>query len=72
MSFDEHGEIIAGFDITNWVTFSNNSFARVKVGRLDPQAPPRKTLILHEDQIVWHRSFNQVRYRRRFLNSYKK
>ncbi|XP_077169341.1 vomeronasal type-2 receptor 26-like [Paroedura picta] len=60
VSFDEHGELRAGFDVTNWVTFSNNSFARVKVGRLDPQAPPRDTLILHEDQIVWHRSFNQV------------
>nr|XP_056720340.1 vomeronasal type-2 receptor 26-like [Euleptes europaea] len=58
--FDENGEVKAGFDVTNWVTFSNGSFARVKVGRLDPQAPPGKELILNDDQIVWHRTFNQV------------
>nr|XP_056720361.1 vomeronasal type-2 receptor 26-like [Euleptes europaea] len=58
--FDEHGELIAGFDVTNWVTFPNGSFARVKVGRLDPLAPPGKELTLNDDQIVWHRSFNQV------------
>ncbi|XP_077171449.1 vomeronasal type-2 receptor 26-like [Paroedura picta] len=58
--FDENGELNDGFDVTNWVTFPNGSFARVKVGRLDPQAPPGNELTLHEDQIVWHRTFNQV------------
>nr|XP_056720338.1 vomeronasal type-2 receptor 26-like [Euleptes europaea] len=58
--FDENGELKAGFDVTNWVTFPNGSFARVKVGRLDPQTLPGKELTLNDDQIVWHRTFNQV------------
>ncbi|XP_077169343.1 vomeronasal type-2 receptor 26-like [Paroedura picta] len=60
--FDDNGELIAGFDVTNWITFPNSSFARVKVGRLDPQAPPGKELTLHDDQMVWHTNFNQVEY----------
>ncbi|XP_077169318.1 vomeronasal type-2 receptor 26-like [Paroedura picta] len=58
--FDEKGELNVGFDVTNWVTFPNGSFDRVKVGRMDPQAPPGNELTLHDDQIVWHRTFNQV------------
>ncbi|XP_054850294.1 vomeronasal type-2 receptor 26-like [Eublepharis macularius] len=58
--FNENGEILEGFDITNWITFSNSSFVRVKVGRLDPQAPRGQELMVNDDQIVWHKSFNQV------------
>ncbi|KAM6449027.1 vomeronasal type-2 receptor 26-like [Liasis olivaceus] len=58
--FDENGELITGFDVINWVTFPNNSFARVKVGTLEPQAPPGRELSLNHNQIAWHRSFNQV------------
>ncbi|XP_077169589.1 vomeronasal type-2 receptor 26-like [Paroedura picta] len=58
--FNENGELKSGFDVTNWVTFPNGSFIRVKVGRLDPWAPPGEQLIIHDDQIVWHRTFNQV------------
>ncbi|XP_077169577.1 vomeronasal type-2 receptor 26-like [Paroedura picta] len=58
--FDENGELNTGFDVTNLVTFPNGSFARVKVGRLDPHAPLGKELTLHDDQIMWHRTFNQV------------
>ncbi|XP_077169559.1 vomeronasal type-2 receptor 26-like [Paroedura picta] len=60
IKFDQDGELVTVFDVTNWVTFSNGSFARVKVGRLDPQAPSENELTLEDDQIVWHRSFNQV------------
>ncbi|XP_015270487.1 PREDICTED: vomeronasal type-2 receptor 26-like [Gekko japonicus] len=60
MCFDGNGELNVGFDVTNWVTFPNGSFARVKVGRLDPRAPPGKELTLIDDRIVWHRTFNQV------------
>uniref|UniRef100_A0A8D2LWG6 G-protein coupled receptors family 3 profile domain-containing protein n=1 Tax=Varanus komodoensis TaxID=61221 RepID=A0A8D2LWG6_VARKO len=42
VSFDENGELVTGFDVTNLVTFPNNSFARAKVGRLKPQAQPGK------------------------------
>ncbi|XP_054850012.1 vomeronasal type-2 receptor 26-like [Eublepharis macularius] len=58
--FDENGKLITGFDVTNWVTFPNSSFARVKVGRLDPWAPEGQELTLNDDQIEWHRSFDQV------------
>ncbi|XP_060137299.1 vomeronasal type-2 receptor 26-like [Zootoca vivipara] len=33
---------------------------RVKVGRLDPQAPPGKELTMNGDEIQWHRVFTQV------------
>ncbi|XP_077171525.1 vomeronasal type-2 receptor 26-like [Paroedura picta] len=59
VSFDDNGELRAGFDVTNWVTFPNGSFMRVKVGKLDHWAAPGKELTIHDDQIVWHRTFNQ-------------
>nr|XP_034957905.1 vomeronasal type-2 receptor 26-like [Zootoca vivipara] len=57
ITLNEHGELTAGFDITNLVTFRNGSYVRVKVGRLDPQAPPGKELTINEDRIKWHRRF---------------
>ncbi|XP_033030217.1 vomeronasal type-2 receptor 26-like [Lacerta agilis] len=57
--FDENGELVAGFDITNWVMFPNGSVVRVKIGRLEPRALPGKELTVHDDQIVWHPRFNQ-------------
>ncbi|XP_077169546.1 vomeronasal type-2 receptor 26-like [Paroedura picta] len=61
IQFNENGELKVGFDVTNWVTFPNGSFIRVKVGRFDPWAPPGEQLTIHDDQIVWHRTFNQER-----------
>ncbi|XP_077169304.1 vomeronasal type-2 receptor 26-like [Paroedura picta] len=58
--FDQDRELVSVFDVTNWVTLSNGSFARVKAGQLDPQAPSGKELTLAEERIVWHKSFNQV------------
>ncbi|XP_053216281.1 vomeronasal type-2 receptor 26-like [Podarcis raffonei] len=60
ITLNEHGEIAAGFDIANLVTFPNNSYVRVKVGKLDPQAPPGKELIINGNGIQWHRVFTQV------------
>ncbi|XP_053216309.1 vomeronasal type-2 receptor 26-like [Podarcis raffonei] len=60
LTLNEYGELAAGLDITNLVTFPNRSYIRVKVGRLDPQAPPGKELTINEDQIKWHRAFTQV------------
>ncbi|KAM3821182.1 vomeronasal type-2 receptor 26-like [Vipera latastei] len=59
ITFDEKKELIMGFDVVNWITFPNNSFFRVKVGTLEPRAPPGRELTLNDNQIVWHRSFNQ-------------
>ncbi|XP_061447737.1 vomeronasal type-2 receptor 26-like [Rhineura floridana] len=58
--FDENGELVTGFDVTNWMMFPNGSMVRVKLGRLELQAPLGKELTIHDDQIVWHQSFNQV------------
>ncbi|XP_077774170.1 vomeronasal type-2 receptor 26-like [Podarcis muralis] len=60
ITFNEHGELVAGFDITNLVTFRNNSYVRKKVGRLEHQAHPSKKIIIKEDGIKWHRGFTQV------------
>uniref|UniRef100_A0ABM5EIV8 Vomeronasal type-2 receptor 26-like n=1 Tax=Pogona vitticeps TaxID=103695 RepID=A0ABM5EIV8_9SAUR len=61
ISFSESGELEAGFDIINWVTFPNRSFLRVKVGKVDPTAPKEKALSISGEAIVWPTMFNQVR-----------
>ncbi|XP_061447718.1 vomeronasal type-2 receptor 26-like [Rhineura floridana] len=60
--FDDNGELIAGFDVTNWVMLPNGSVVRVTVGKLEPQAPPGKELSINDHQIVWHKSFNQDKF----------
>nr|XP_034992611.1 vomeronasal type-2 receptor 26-like [Zootoca vivipara] len=61
VSFNQNGEVISRLDIINWIISSNQSFHRVKVGRMDPEAPPDQAFTLHEDAITWPRWFNQVR-----------
>ncbi|XP_048372613.1 vomeronasal type-2 receptor 26-like [Sphaerodactylus townsendi] len=61
ISFDHNGELIAGLDIINWVTFPNQSFVRVKVGKIHAQAPLQQALQLDEESMVWHPRFHQVR-----------
>ncbi|XP_053216017.1 vomeronasal type-2 receptor 26-like [Podarcis raffonei] len=58
--FNEDRELVAGYDITNWMMFTNGSVVRVKVGKLEPQAPPGSELTINYDQIMWHHGFNQV------------
>ncbi|XP_066486025.1 vomeronasal type-2 receptor 26-like [Tiliqua scincoides] len=60
VSLDEEGELTGGFDLINWVTFPNQSFLRVKVGMMDPQAFPGKEFTINEEAIKWHSTFNQV------------
>ncbi|XP_060110721.1 vomeronasal type-2 receptor 26-like [Heteronotia binoei] len=60
VAFDEHGELKGGFDITNLITFPNNSYVRVKIGRLDPQVPLSQRGIIDKDRIEWHMNFAQV------------
>ncbi|XP_058038445.1 vomeronasal type-2 receptor 26-like [Ahaetulla prasina] len=60
LSFNFRGELIAGFDIINWITFPNQSFVRVKVGRTAPPNVPDKVFTISEDEIQWPKAFNQV------------
>lgn len=55
------GALAAGFDIINWVVYPNQSFQKVKVGRIDPLASSGKEFTIDEKTITWHRKFNQVR-----------
>nr|XP_056720653.1 vomeronasal type-2 receptor 26-like [Euleptes europaea] len=57
--FNDHGELVAGFDVTNLVTFPNYSYIRVKVGKLGAQTSPGKELTIHEGRIEWHRGLSQ-------------
>ncbi|XP_066486382.1 vomeronasal type-2 receptor 26-like [Tiliqua scincoides] len=60
ISFNEDGELVAGFDLINWIVYSNNSVQRVKVGEVDPWAPLDQVLSINEAAIIWHRWFNQT------------
>ncbi|KAF7234851.1 hypothetical protein EYD10_18247 [Varanus komodoensis] len=60
VSLDENGELAAGFDLINWVTFPNQSFLRVRVGRMDPQAVSGQEFTINMEAITWHRAFHQV------------
>uniref|UniRef100_A0A8C6VNN0 G-protein coupled receptors family 3 profile domain-containing protein n=1 Tax=Naja naja TaxID=35670 RepID=A0A8C6VNN0_NAJNA len=51
ISFDDKGELVTGLDLENWVTFPNQSFHRVKVGKLDPLAPDGKMFTIHEETL---------------------
>ncbi|XP_077774265.1 vomeronasal type-2 receptor 26-like [Podarcis muralis] len=60
VSFNQYGEVITGLDIINWIISSNQSFHRVRVGRMDPKASPDRAFTLDEDAITWHSWFNQT------------
>nr|XP_028560542.1 vomeronasal type-2 receptor 26-like [Podarcis muralis] len=60
VSFNQNGELESGFDIINWVTFPNQSFRRVKVGKIDPMAPQEEVFRICEEAIVWPSRFNQA------------
>uniref|UniRef100_UPI00109FB61A vomeronasal type-2 receptor 26-like n=1 Tax=Podarcis muralis TaxID=64176 RepID=UPI00109FB61A len=60
VSFNHNREMRGGFDIMNLVTFPNTSFQRVKVGSVGLSDRGDKELIINEDKILWHQSFNQV------------
>ncbi|XP_054850392.1 vomeronasal type-2 receptor 26-like [Eublepharis macularius] len=59
LSFNDKREMGGGFDIMNLVTFPNKSFQRVKIGRVNLNAPEGEEFIIHENPIVWQTSFNQ-------------
>ncbi|XP_060110735.1 vomeronasal type-2 receptor 26-like [Heteronotia binoei] len=60
MRFNNHEELAGGFDITNLVTFPNDSYIRMKIGRLDPRAPADQAFIIHGEKIEWNRDLIQI------------
>ncbi|XP_032092355.1 vomeronasal type-2 receptor 26-like [Thamnophis elegans] len=58
--FDQNGKVATGFDIINWITFPNQSFHRVKVGKVNPSARTENLFSLSTDKIVWANLFNQT------------
>ncbi|XP_044290288.1 vomeronasal type-2 receptor 26-like, partial [Varanus komodoensis] len=60
VAFNKHGKFEGGFDITNLVTFPNQSYVRVKVGSMDHDVLPGKGFTINEDRIEWHRQLKQV------------
>ncbi|KAK9397837.1 type-2 vomeronasal receptor [Crotalus adamanteus] len=60
LSFNENGDLETGFDIVNWVTFPNQTFTKVKVGKIDPTASPNKLFTISAQDITWPAMFNQV------------
>nr|XP_008113554.1 PREDICTED: vomeronasal type-2 receptor 26 isoform X1 [Anolis carolinensis] len=59
ISFDQNGQIEANFDIISWVTFPNQSFLQVKVGKVDPKAPRDTMLSISAGDITWPNMVNQ-------------
>ncbi|XP_048372436.1 vomeronasal type-2 receptor 26-like [Sphaerodactylus townsendi] len=60
ISFDKNRNVVAGFDVINWLIFPNQSFLKVKVGSTNPKAPADQMLTINENAITWHSWFNQV------------
>ncbi|XP_026575322.1 vomeronasal type-2 receptor 26-like [Pseudonaja textilis] len=60
VSINQHGEVLSGFDITKVIMFPNNSYHKVKIGKLDPKTLAGNEFVIHEDLIVWHKDFKQV------------
>ncbi|XP_044308937.1 vomeronasal type-2 receptor 26-like [Varanus komodoensis] len=59
ITFNQHGELEGGFDITNLVTFPNRSYNRVKVGRIEHQVSSEKRFTMDQDKIEWNRKLKQ-------------
>ncbi|XP_066486365.1 vomeronasal type-2 receptor 26-like [Tiliqua scincoides] len=60
VSFDQNGEISTGYDVINWVSPSNESSHRVKVGKMVSWAPAAQAFTINEEAIIWPSWFNQA------------
>ncbi|KAF7234644.1 Vomeronasal type-2 receptor 26 [Varanus komodoensis] len=50
VSFERSGE---RYDIVNWISFPNMSYAQSKVGEVNPEAPPGQDFTIQLGGIVW-------------------
>ncbi|XP_070584711.1 vomeronasal type-2 receptor 26-like [Erythrolamprus reginae] len=60
VSFDERGKLTTGFDVINWVTFSNRSFHRIKIGNIAPVTLSQELLTISAKEPIWPIMFNQA------------
>ncbi|XP_054849814.1 vomeronasal type-2 receptor 26-like [Eublepharis macularius] len=60
VSFNENQDWVAGYDIVNCIVFPNESFTRVKVGKLNPQIWIGQAFSIKDDMITWNNWFNQT------------
>ncbi|KAM6449066.1 vomeronasal type-2 receptor 26-like [Liasis olivaceus] len=58
--FDEKGNFDPGYDIFNMVTFPNQSFQKVRIGRIYSKAANGKMFTINGSAIVWNFKFQQV------------
>ncbi|XP_042329740.1 vomeronasal type-2 receptor 26-like [Sceloporus undulatus] len=67
--FDENGDLASGFDVINLVTFSNQSFQKVQVGGIDPQASAGKRFTMNGSAVVWNHKFKKMPPRSRCVEN---
>ncbi|XP_015281607.1 PREDICTED: vomeronasal type-2 receptor 26-like [Gekko japonicus] len=60
ISFDTSGELTTGYDIINWLAFPNQSFFKVKIGEVHPEAPADQMLTINDDDITWNSCSGQT------------
>uniref|UniRef100_A0A8D0BGS6 G-protein coupled receptors family 3 profile domain-containing protein n=1 Tax=Salvator merianae TaxID=96440 RepID=A0A8D0BGS6_SALMN len=60
ISFDQNSVLVAGFDIVNWVVSANQSFHRVRVGKMESKNPLSQAFAINESTIRWNHRFSQV------------
>ncbi|XP_070590535.1 vomeronasal type-2 receptor 26-like [Erythrolamprus reginae] len=53
VSFSEDGLGSVRYDVLNWVLYPNQSFVPVKVGQVNPEAPPGQDFNINSDGIAW-------------------
>ncbi|XP_061447542.1 vomeronasal type-2 receptor 26-like [Rhineura floridana] len=58
--FDKNGELAAGYDIINTITFTTQSIHKNHVGGINPQAPKGKQFTINRSATVWNHKFNQI------------
>ncbi|XP_070810701.1 vomeronasal type-2 receptor 26-like [Pituophis catenifer annectens] len=58
VTFNDRMEVATGLDIMKMVIFPNNSFTKIKIGRIDSKE--EQTFSFYQDKMSWHRHFNQV------------
>ncbi|XP_070792970.1 vomeronasal type-2 receptor 26-like [Pituophis catenifer annectens] len=51
--FSEDGLGSARFDLLNWLFLPNQSFVPMKVGQVNPEAPPGQDFTINSDGIIW-------------------